>query len=958
MATSGPRGDRDGLEPWQHLDVPSRSWLPRGARRPGRRARAAVDEGPGSGAVALTGEQVRSLPGRAPAPDDGASRRPLVAPGGPVFLLLLALAVFGLAVTAVSFAHETGSVSAWWPAAGVGLLAFLATPPGRRWTVPVVVLVATGAANALAGRPLVPSVGYGLSNMLDVIVTGWWLVRGRNRAVLETVDDVVRLLVATGLGVLALGLGVGTTAALTGYGSFIASAGGAAASHAAAIVVMVPLGLAARHHGPRRSAVEVAAQSSLLATVVVLVYAFPTTLPLGYALVPALVWGALRFAPRAVATQLLAVGAAMTTLTALGGGPIAGADLQPQVTALFVQAHLLTLAVVALPLSVAANTRRHVIEGLAASERLFRQGFSESLVGMLLLRLCRGDGTPVHTVGGLDVVEVNAVAARLLGEPEERLLGTCWTSTLDEHDRGLLAEVVEGMVRGRVSGWRGEVEIPTPQGTRFLELALSPLPRSVGDGMFVAQMIDVTARREAEERLTAQALQDALTGLANRTLLRDRIGLALALLPDDPADDDAAAAATTAVLFCDLDDFKHVNDSAGHTVGDALLVEVGRRLRGLLGPGDLAARPGGDEFVLLRPVVGPGEAEALADQVIDALGRPIEVDGHVFAVGVSIGVVHGRRGSTAEDLLRDADAAMYAAKAGGKRRAVVYSDVHRERALRAVRLEAELRRALELGELRLHLQPVVDIRTGATIAAEALVRWQHPQRGLLPPGEWLDVAERCGLMPELGAWVLDEACTLAAAWTDDAPRPVTVHVNVSARQLEQEGFVDVVRGALVRSGLAPERLVLEFTETHLEEVSDALLQDLVSLRESGIGLAADDYGTGYSPLTRIIELPLSMIKIDKRFVGDMLEDVRSRAIVTTLVRLGQSLGLEVVAEGVETPQQAVQLSELGCASGQGYLWSRPVPPEEFTARLLPGTGTGYGGSYRAPWALPVREPSA
>ncbi|MBC7291732.1 MAG: GGDEF domain-containing protein, partial [Actinotalea sp.] len=606
--------------------------------------------------------------------------------------------------------------------------------------------------------------------------------------------------------------------------------------------------------------------------------------------------------------------------------PFAGAELDPPTTALLVQGYLLTLAVVALPLSVAANSRRHVLQGLVASERLFRQGFSESLVGMVLLRRCRDDAG--HVLGGLDVVELNGVAARLLGEPEDHLLGTCWTARLGEGDQVLLAEVVEATARGRSAGWRGEVALPGDHGSRFLELALSPLPESVGPGMFVAQMIDVTARREAEERLTAQALQDALTGLANRTLLRDRIGLALSVLPAD-------GPAATALLFCDLDDFKHVNDSAGHTVGDAVLVEVASRLRALLRPGDLAARPGGDEFVLLRAAVGPGEAEALAEEVIAALCRPVEVDGHAFVVGVSIGVVHGRAGSTAEELLRDADAAMYAAKAEGKRRAVVYFEAHREHARRSVRLEAELRRALAEDELRVHLQPVVDLRTGATVAAEALVRWQHPEHGLLPPATWLDVAEQSGLMPALGTWVLERACAVAAGWTGpEGGRPVTLHVNVSARQLEQQGFVDTVRQALDRSGLPPERLVLEFTETHLDEVSDGLLQDLVALRAAGIGLAADDYGTGYSPLTRIIELPLSMIKIDRCFVADMLEDVRARAVVTTLVRLGQSLGLEVVAEGVETAPQARQLIALGCGAAQGYLWSRPVPAEAFTPAVL------------------------
>lgn len=962
-----PEPSDRGRDHWRRFDLPTRSWVAPGVRVPGRPSRTArVVPWP-------TGRPPATPGGRTP--DTGAvaqeAWRLWPSVSTPVLLLLTALAVFALSAAAVHASQEYGRVAPWWPAAGLGLIAFLAAPRRVRWTVPVVVCVATFAGNALMGRPVPVSVGFALSNVLDVAVAGWWLLRGRGRVTLQSLEDVIRLLVGTAFGVAAFGAAVGATAAVTGYGPVLDIALGAMSSHAAAILLIVPIVLVPRGQGLRVSRAERTVQGAALLGSVLLVFGPPTTAPTGFLILPAAVWGALRLPPRVVSAQVLGVGVLVTLLTALGGGPVAGTELPPSLQALLVQGHVLTVAVVTLPLAVAATMRRQVFEGLAASERLFREGFSESLVGMLLLRLCAGDGTAAHDPGGLDVVEANPVAARLLDETDDRLIGTCWTSSLRDDDRALVEEVVQAMLRGRTSGWRGEVELAGAHGPRYLEIALSPLSVSVGDGMFVAQMIDVTARRDAEERLTAQALQDALTGLANRTLLRDRIGLALSLLPDDagdgaplpsdavdpadpadPADPDGPAGcggACTAVLFCDLDDFKHVNDSAGHTVGDAVLVEVARRLEGVLRPGDLAARPGGDEFVVLRPVVGPGEAEALAAEIIELLCAPVVVDGHSYTVGVSIGIVHGRPGTSAEDLLRDADAAMYAAKAEGKRRAVVYSGAHRARALRAVRLRSELRRALAQRELRVHLQPVVDLRTGATVAAEALVRWQHPERGLLPPAEWLDVAESGGLMPELGAWVLREACAAAAAWPVAAgARPAVVHVNVSARQLEADGFVDVVHDALARTGLPPERLVLEFTETHLDEVTEALVQDLVALRLAGIGLAADDYGTGYSPLTRIIELPLSMIKIDRRFVGDMLDDVRSRAVVTTLVRLGQTLGLDVVAEGVETPEQAAVLAELGCAHGQGYLWSRPVPAEAFVPR--PGrvhatptpVGTGAG----------------
>lgn len=859
---------------------------------------------------------------------------------GPVTLVLVGLALFGLSAFAVVVGNGPGRLATWWPAAGLAVVAAAWAPRARLPVVLVLVLVTTGAANlAFGGRPPGTAVGMALANTLEALTVAHLLRRGGRRPSLGTVDDVVRLVGAIAVGALVMGAVAGATMQLTSYADPLTTARNVMLSHSASILVIAPFALRLARVRARLRRVELVVQSTALLAAVLAAFGPGQGAPLTFVVLPFLVWGALRFPSRVAAAQLLVVAVMVTTSSSLGDGPFARAvPGDAPAAGHLVQAYLLTLAVVTLPLAVSVSARRITVEGLAASERLFRQGFSESLVGMMLLRRCPGapdHGGPGHVAGGLDVVELNAVTARLLDDAEDELLGTCWTSRLEEHDRHLVHGVVAAIRRDAVDGWRGEVELRTPGGHRWLELALSPLPASVGRDMFVGQLVDATARREAEERLTVQALQDSLTGLGNRVLLRDRIGLALETLDDGPG---------PVLLYCDLDDFKHVNDSAGHTAGDEVLVEVARRLQALLRPGDLAARLGGDEFVLLRPAAdGPGDAEQLAHDVIDAVSRPVLVGAQPFTVGVSIGIVRGVAGATPDDLLRDADAAMYAAKAEGKRRAVVYSDVHRERAMRTVRVERELRHALAHDELEVHLQPVVDLRTGTTVAAEALVRWRHPERGLLAPGEWLDVAEAAGLMPELGAWVLHRACTLAVAWAAPSGPAPAVHVNVSARQLDRPGFVDVVLGALRATGLPPHRLVLEFTETHLDEVSDALLEDLAQLRDAGVALAADDYGTGYSPLTRIIELPISMIKIDRRFVADMLGDVRSRAIVTTLVRLGESLGLEVVAEGVETHEHLAELRALGCPSAQGYLWSRPVPPEGFRAWLAaavspPGSG--------------------
>jgi diguanylate cyclase (GGDEF)-like protein len=898
-------------------------------------------------------------------------RLALLRPGyGVVGMAVLAVGIFTLAWLAVALAPPDTGVAAWWPAAGLSVVAVAWAPRDRRPLVVLTIAVVSGIANGAAGRAWPVALGFGLSNAAEAAVVGLWLVRGRARPSLTSLEDVFRLIVATLAGGLVMGLGAGLTVALGTSGSFPVTARTVMASHAAAILIMVPLGvraLTSRTSAPR---FEVVLQWVSVAVVTVFVFRPGQDLPLSFIPMPFLVWGALRMSTRTVGAQLMLVAVVLTWSSRYDLGPFAtAAGPGSTVSVSLVQSYIVVCALVALPLAVSVNQRRAALERVRASERLFRQGFSDALLGMMLLRRCEpghlrtAAGLPVrrrlvdripapgdrssastespdaldHSGGGLDIVELNDVAARILVADPDDLLGTTWTGRLDTGDRAKLAEAVDAMAHGRLAGWHGELSLGPFHGRRWVEVALSALSASAGDGMFVAQMVDVTARRQAEERLTAQALRDGLTGLANRTLLRDRIDLALDTLPADGSG--------VAVLFCDLDDFKRVNDTAGHTTGDTVLVEVADRLRALLHPEDLGARPGGDEFVVLRPrAVDAAAAEGLAADVLAALEEPLLVNGVPFSLGASIGIAWGTAGATADDLLRDADAAMYAAKAGGKRRAVVYSDEHRARATRAVRVEGELRHAADRGELDVHLQPVVDLVDGRVVAAEALVRWNHPERGVLAPGEWLDVAESTGLMPKVGAWVLRRSCELAMRWPEDGDRGApAVHVNVSARQLEVPGYVGTVLATLEETGLAPERLVLEFTETHLDQVSDVLLADLAVLRRAGIGLAADDYGTGYSPLTRVIELPISMLKIDRQFVAAMLVDPRSQAIITTIVGLAESLGLTLVAEGVETPEQEQALRDMGCPAAQGYLWSRPLPPAEFrswlAATLTPGPPT-------------------
>jgi diguanylate cyclase (GGDEF)-like protein len=421
------------------------------------------------------------------------------------------------------------------------------------------------------------------------------------------------------------------------------------------------------------------------------------------------------------------------------------------------------------------------------------------------------------------------------------------------------------------------------------------------------------------------AMHDSLTGLPNRLLLTDRLEHAL-----------AAAIRTglhVAVMFLDLDDFKKINDTDGHQNGDEVLKIVAGRLQEVVRPGDTISRLGGDEFVLLCPNLGAAEdATRVAERVLSSLGRPIDIGDHRYSVNASMGIALAAADDRPGTLLSHADAAMYAAKRRGKGRCEVFAPEMHTSAARNADLGPRLQRALEDEEFRLHFQPVVDLASARVLAVEALIRWAHPARGLLPPAEWLDVVERSDLVVGMGRWVLQEACRWGAMWRetlgDLAP---VVHVNISARHLNHPSFLGDVRQALHDSGCSPLWLVIEVTETHLLTVSPGLRRDLERLRTLGVRLAADDYGTGYSALSQVVELDVDQLKIDRSFVAAMDTSRRAHAVVHAIIGLGNALGLEVVAEGVERPDQADELLRLGCLSAQGYLWSAARPPEEVPA---------------------------
>jgi len=443
----------------------------------------------------------------------------------------------------------------------------------------------------------------------------------------------------------------------------------------------------------------------------------------------------------------------------------------------------------------------------------------------------------------------------------------------------------------------------------------------------VGVLVDITPRKQAEQRIEHLASHDALTGLPNRTLLHDRVEQAIARA--------RRVGGHVGLMFVDLDQFKLVNDSWGHLAGDALLLEVGRRLRATVREGDTVARLGGDEFVLLLPdLTRPGDATIVAAKLAETLAKPMVIEGREMRTSASIGIgLFPGDGADLDSLLQCADAAMYRAKEAGRNNYQFYSAEMGAQARTRVELEGGLRQALERGELRLHYQPQVDLVSGEIRAFEALLRWQHPVRGMIPPGEFIPVAEDSGLIVPIGQWALREACREAAEWAAAGLGSMKVSVNLSARQFWRGGVTEAVRAALSESGLAPWQLELEITESVVAKDLKQVMLTLEHLRRTGVTVAIDDFGTGYSSLAYLRSLPIQKLKIDRSFITDTPDDRGASALVAEIVRLAHVLSLEAVAEGVETERQAAFLREAGCEAMQGFLFSRALPAAD-CAQLL------------------------
>jgi diguanylate cyclase (GGDEF)-like protein/PAS domain S-box-containing protein len=533
--------------------------------------------------------------------------------------------------------------------------------------------------------------------------------------------------------------------------------------------------------------------------------------------------------------------------------------------------------------------------------------------------------------GGL-VLDWNRQAERTFGWPRADAIGTELAELIvplaqrDAHREGLRRYALTG--EGRILSRRMEMDAIHRDGHQFpVELTIWAA-QGGGEVRFNALIDDITARKELEGQLRHQALHDSLTGLANRALFIDRVQHALDLAS-------GLREPSMAVLFLDLDDFKTVNDSLGHGAGDELLVAVARRLAGTLRPADTAARLGGDEFAVLLENAGTEAPQAVAARMLEAFDTPFTIQGKQVPVRASIGIALDAPTSTPEELLRNADLAMYVAKQRGKGRYELYAEQMHTAVVRRLDLKAGLERAIANDLLEVYYQPVVELRDGTLIGFEALLRWRDADGQFHPVPEIIALAEETGLIVPIGRFVLREACRQAHDWIGPSGAQMHVAVNISAAQLHEGSVARDVRAALRLSGLAPSALVIEITETAVIGDSLSALRELRQLKKLGVRLSLDDFGTGYSSLGRLRRLPFDIVKIDRSFVSRITHE-QEGAVVQSILEMAATMGLEVVAEGIETVAQLTALRARGCQLGQGYHFSRPVPPEALAAILAVG----------------------
>jgi diguanylate cyclase (GGDEF)-like protein/PAS domain S-box-containing protein len=833
----------------------------------------------------------------------------------PALLALVGLAYFAVAKLGLSFSEGHAIVSAVWPPSGVALAAAIVFGP----RVAPAIFLAAVLSNATGDSSVPAAVGIATGNALAAVVGALLLARAGFEPTLRRVRDVVALAILGSAASTAVNATIGTATLL--------AAGVADPDNLWAfwrvwwlgdltgvLLVAPPLLLVLTHAGlpaGRRDRARIAEASLLAAALVaVMLIVLNQGVTLAFPIFPLIVLAAMRFRQAGAVTAALVVSTIAVIYTADGKGPFTGGA--PDMDLLSAQVFVALAALTGLLVAAMRSEWERAEDALARLEE------SEHALAEAQ-RLARIGSWEWDVVA--NTVEWSDELYRIMGVERASFTidGDSFYARVPAEDREPIERAIQATLR-TTEPFRFEHRVVHPGG-ELRTIDSRGRAELDGDGRVVRLLgtaQDVTEQRAAERLLEHQALHDPLTGLPNRALFLDRLQHALTRA--------RRPGSSLAVYFCDVDDFKDVNDSLGHDAGDELLVALPPRLREGLRAGDTVARFGGDEFVILcEDLDSEGEAIRIAERIGEAFALPFALDGRPHHLSVSVGVVFVKGGeASAAEVLRDADAAMYRAKGGGKGRFELF-DAHMRASLVArLQTEADLRRALEDGELRLHFQPVLSLERNAFVGAEALVRWQHPERGLLAPAEFIAVAEDSGLIAPLGAWVLEEACRQAVAWGGER----FVSVNLSPRQLSHSDVPALLERALAETGVDPALLELEITENVLMEQSAGALATLRGLKAMGVRLVLDDFGTGWSSLAYLKRFPLDGLKIDREFVDGLGSEPEDTAIVAAVLSMAAALELDVIAEGVETDAQLAWLRERGCGMAQGFLLGRPMPAAE------------------------------
>jgi diguanylate cyclase (GGDEF)-like protein/PAS domain S-box-containing protein len=577
-------------------------------------------------------------------------------------------------------------------------------------------------------------------------------------------------------------------------------------------------------------------------------------------------------------------------------------------------------------------------KSLVVSEERFRNLAASSPIGIL------------EAGEGGFVTYANRKICDIAGVDTAALLGMGWITTVHIEDRAdLLAQI--NSWAGRRAALSARFRIQRPNG-KVRHVRMSAAPKSAElDRDFVVTVEDVTDEVLANEELTRQALFDPLTGLPNRPMFLMRLRQELG--------ERRRSRSSTAALFLDLDRFKLVNDSFGHNAGDTVLREVARRFQAAIREDEMAARFGGDEFMfLIKDIHEPEQAMIVAQRLLDALTAPIDFEGGRLSITASIGVVIARRGQLAEDVLRDADTAMYHAKSSGRNRFEIFDDELHRKTVWRLEVESDLRQALERNELELHYQPIVEPATGRPVGAEALLRWNHPTKGLVAPLDFIPVAEDSGQILEIGEWVFEEAIAQMTKWDEvpDAPRLEVLSVNFSARQLEDRAAERWIADILDRFHVASSRVEIEVTESVAMANPAATQSSLEALRDLGLHVSIDDFGTGYSSLAYLHTLPIATVKVDRSFIERLSVADGSAPVVRAILDMSHAMGLRVIAEGVSSARLRTQVADMGCDLAQGFFFARPMRPMEFAAWWRDAARRSEGAPRRRTSRTPEHAP--